>query len=571
MQLDSSDADYLVLARKYRPQQFADLVGQEHVTTTLRSAIASGRVAHAFLFTGIRGVGKTTAARLLAKALNCENAAQPTADPCDRCSNCQEIRESRSVDVAEIDGASNRGIDSIRELTENVRYLPIKSRFRVYIIDEAHMVTREGFNALLKTLEEPPPRVKFIFATTAVDKFPETIVSRCQRYDFKRIPIARIRGELERIATKEGIRLTEPTLYAIAREGQGSLRDAESLLERLMAFPGEAIDDARVGEILGIADRKTLFDVVDAVLARDPKRALEILDRVYESGRDLERLSRDLLEHWRNLVVVKLGADDSVLAEVPTEERGEYQRQCENRDIGDLQRLFRIARLGDEELARSSVPRMVLEMTLVRLATTEPLLPIDEVLARLDEIERGLTRGPAASSVRPAAVSAPAPPPAPAASASPSSTSPASVAAGNGESSATRSPSVSAVNAAPAGGSTSDGRWPELVEFVQQRKLGLYLSLSHARWLRGGAGTVVLGVAREKFRNELASKSTLAQLEELVSEFYGVLTRVRVEAVAEEAETVTPLTSIPEVLEHPKVKAAVEILGGEVREVRPRR
>ena len=565
MQLDSSDADYLVLARKYRPQQFADLVGQEHVTTTLRSAIASGRVAHAFLFTGIRGVGKTTAARLLAKALNCESAAQPTADPCDRCSNCLEIRESRSVDVAEIDGASNRGIDSIRELTENVRYLPIKSRFRVYIIDEAHMVTREGFNALLKTLEEPPPRVKFIFATTAVDKFPETIVSRCQRYDFKRIPIARIRGELERIATKEGIRLTEPTLYAIAREGQGSLRDAESLLERLMAFPGEAIDDARVGEILGIADRKTLFDVADAVLARDAKRALETLDRVYESGRDLERLSRDLLEHWRNLVIVKLGADDSVLAEVPAEERAEYRQQCENRGIGDLQRLFRIARLGDEELARSSVPRMVLEMTLVRLATTEPLLPIDEVLARLDEIERGLTRGPAASSARPAASAAPA------ASPSMPSSPPASVAAGNGESSTMRSTSAPAVNAAPVGGSTGDGRWPELVEFVQRRKLGLYLSLSHARWLRGGAGTVVLGVAREKFRNELASKSTLAQLEELVSEFYGVPTRVRVEAVAEEAETVTPPASIPEVLEHPKVKAAVEILGGEVREVRPRR
>src|SRR5262245_18660706 len=505
MQLDSSEADYLVLARKYRPQQFADLVGQEHVTTTLRNAIASGRVAHAFLFTGIRGVGKTTAARLLAKALNCESAPQPTADPCDRCSNCQEIRESRSVDVAEIDGASNRGIDSIRELTENVRYLPIKSRFRIYIIDEAHMVTREGFNALLKTLEEPPPRVKFVFATTAVDKFPETIVSRCQRYDFKRIPIARIREELERIATKEGIRLTEPALYAIAREGQGSLRDAESLLERLMAFPGEAIDDARVGEILGIADRKTLFDVADAVLARDAKRALEILDLVYESGRDIERLSRDLLEHWRNLVIVKLGADESVLAEVPAEERVEYRRQCSTRGIGDLQRLFRIARLGDEELARSSVPRMVLEMTLVRLATTEQLLPIDEVLARLDELEQGLARGPAASSARPSAS------PVRRSDSMPVS-SPAPAAGGNGESAAIRAPADPAKAAAPVGGSIGDGRWPDLLEFVQKRKLGLYLSLSHARWLRGGAGTVVLGVAREKFRNELTSKTTLVQL-----------------------------------------------------------
>ncbi len=561
MKLDSPEADYLVLARKYRPQQFADLVGQEHVTTTLCNAIASGRIAHAFLFTGIRGVGKTTAARLLAKALNCERAPQPTADPCDECSNCLEIRESRSVDVAEIDGASNRGIDSIRELTENVRYLPIKSRFRVYIIDEAHMVTREGFNALLKTLEEPPPRVKFIFATTAVEKFPETIVSRCQRYDFKRIPIARIRAELERIAAEEGIRLTGPALYAIAREGQGSMRDAESLLERLVAFSEETIDDARVGEILGIANRKTLFDAADAVLARDAKGALEIVDRVYESGRDLERLSRDLLEHWRNLVVVKLGAGETVLAEVPAEEREEYRRQCASREIGDLQRLFRIARLGDEELARSSVPRMVLEMTMVRLATTEPLLPVDQVLARLDEIERDLGRGSAVWSAPTPAATAPSrtesmsrPRPAPAPT------------RGNGGFSGESPPNPAPGAAASREPPMVDGRWPALLEFVQRRKLGLYLSLSHARCLRVEAGVVVLGVAREKFRNELASKTVLSQLEELISEFHGAPTRVRIEAIAEEAEA-----AVPESLEHPKVKAAVEILGGEVREVRPRR
>jgi DNA polymerase III subunit gamma/tau len=564
MKLDFPEADYLVLARKYRPQQFADLVGQEHVTTTLRNAIASGRIAHAFLFTGIRGVGKTTAARLLAKALNCERAPQPTADPCDECSNCLEIRESRSVDVAEIDGASNRGIDSIRELTENVRYLPIKSRFRIYIIDEAHMVTREGFNALLKTLEEPPPRVKFIFATTAVEKFPETIVSRCQRYDFKRIPIARVRGELERIAAKERIRLTEPALYAIAREGQGSMRDAESLLERLVAFSQETIDDVRVGEILGIADRKTLFDVADAVLARDAKRALEIVDRVYESGRDLERLSRDLLEHWRNLVVVKLGAGETVLAEVPAEDREEYSRQCASREIGDLQRLFRIARLGDEELARSSVPRMVLEMTIVRLATAEPLLPVDQVLARLDEIERDLRRAQAASGARTALAAAP-PPPTSVASPLPE---PAPT-RGNGGSAGVSPQNPTPAPAAPHEPPASEGRWPALLEFVQRRKLGLYLSLSHARCLRMEAGAVVLGVAREKFRNELASKATLSQLEELISEFHGAPTRVRIEAVAEEAEILAP--SVTESLEHPKVKAAVEILGGEVREVRSRR
>jgi DNA polymerase-3 subunit gamma/tau len=562
MNSHASERDYLVLARKYRPQQFRDLVGQEHVTETLRNAIASGRVAHAFLFTGIRGVGKTTAARLLAKALNCERSPEPTPDPCDECSNCQEIRDSRSVDVAEIDGASNRGIDSIRELTDNVRYLPIKSRFRVYIVDEAHMVTREGFNALLKTLEEPPPHVKFIFATTAVEKFPETIVSRCQRYDFKRIPLARIKHELERIAAKEGVELTGGALYAIAREGQGSMRDAESLLERLIASSDRTIDDAKVGEILGVADRETLFAAAEKILARDAKSALEIVDRIYESGRDLQRFSRDLLEHWRNLVVTKLGADAAVLDDVPPDEISEYRRQGSLRDLAELQRLFRITRLGDEELGRSSVPRMVLEMTMVRLATAEPMLSVDEVLQRLDEVERGLGRSPAPKAKAESPTSSkPAPPsPSPAAR----------TARGNGSAAEQGAPeAVGSVSSASTEG--GDPRWEELLAFVQQRKPSLYFNLSHARCLGGGAGSLRLGVSKEKFRNELTSRTTLTLLEELVSAFYGRSTQVRVEAVREEANPPPPAPPASEMLEHPSVKAAVEILGGEVREVRPRR
>jgi DNA polymerase III subunit gamma/tau len=241
----SAVSDFQVLARKYRPQRFRDLIGQEALAATLRNAIASGRIAHAFLFTGIRGVGKTTAARLLARALNCEKSDGPTPEPCDdpsspeACSNCREIASGSSVDVAEIDGASNRGIDSIRELTESVRYAPAKGRFRIYIIDEAHMVTREGFNALLKTLEEPPPHVKFVFATTAIDKFPDTIVSRCQRYDFKRIPFERIAEHLREIAALEGVAIEDAALHPIARESEGSMRDAESLLDRLIAFAGK--------------------------------------------------------------------------------------------------------------------------------------------------------------------------------------------------------------------------------------------------------------------------------------------------------------------------------------------
>jgi DNA polymerase III subunit gamma/tau len=570
MTSDLPEKDYLVLARKYRPQQFAELVGQEHVVQTLRNAIQSGRIAHAFLFTGIRGVGKTTAARLLAKALNCERAPAPTPDPCDECSNCQEIRASRSVDVAEIDGASNRGIDSIRELTESVRYLPIKSRFRVYIIDEAHMVTREGFNALLKTLEEPPPHVKFVFATTAVEKFPETIVSRCQRYDFKRIPLGRIKHELERIAVHENVSLTDAALFAIAREGQGSMRDAESLLERMIAFSDPTVDDAKVGEILGIADRKTLFTTADAVLAHDPKSALEIVDRIYESGRDLERFSRDLLEHLRNLVVTKLGADGSILVDLPPDEITELRRQAGLAERTDLDRLFRIARLGDEDLGRSSVPRLVLEMTIVRMATLEPLLPVDEVLARLEEIEQAVGGASGSSTKAPSAPSGALRP-----------------ARGNGAADRGQrvDPAAPPTGAPTAGGRGGDpavqassgaqgigeARWDEFLSYVQAKKIGLYLTLSHARPLRSGAGTLVVGVAREKFRSELTSRTTLSQLETLASEFYGLPTRVRVEAASEEAAPPPPQATSAEMLEHPSVKAAVEILGGEVREVRPRR
>jgi DNA polymerase-3 subunit gamma/tau len=582
MSSDSGDKDYLVLARKYRPQTFGELVGQDHVVDTLRNAITMDRIAHAFLFTGIRGVGKTTAARLLAKALNCLSSDGPTPDPCDTCSNCVEIRESRSIDVAEIDGASNRGIDSIRELTDNVRYQPLKSRFRVYIIDEAHMVTREGFNALLKTLEEPPAHVKFIFATTAVDKFPETIVSRCQRYDFKRIPLARIKHELARIAEREGVTLSDEALFAIAREGQGSMRDAESLLERMIAFSGRAIDDAKVGEILGIADRKTVFEAADAVLRRDAKRALEVVDAVYRAGRDLERFSSDLLEHWRNLVVTKLGAAASVLSDVPPNEIDELCRQAELRERVDLERLFRIARLGDEELAEATVPRLVLEMTVVRMATLEPVLPVDGVLARLDEIEKSLARAPAARASRPVSSSAPAP------------ESPSGRQNAVAETTTAAPPTVprqaqpeavptvppEAVRTAviePArptannGSDDGDGRWSELLGFVQTRKLGLYLTLTHARFVAGGAGQLVLGVAKEKFRSELSSRTTQSQLEAFASEFYGAPTRIRIEAASEEAPPVTPPPTPHEMLEHPSVKAAVEILGGEVREIRPRR
>ena len=284
---------YLVLARKWRPQTFTEVVGQEHVTRTLCNAITSGRVAHAFLFTGPRGVGKTTTARLLAKALNCEKG--PTPEPCNACSNCLEITAGTSLDVLEIDGASHTGVDNIRDLTEGVQYRPVKSHFRVIIIDEVHMLSNAAFNALLKTLEEPPPHVKFIFATTESHKILPTILSRCQRYDFKRIPLRELMQRLNDIVTQENLTADEVGLALIAREADGGLRDAQSLLDQVIAWSDGKITEQAVKEALGVADRQALFRVVDAILARDPAQALRLAGDLYQYGYDPRRLSRDLL------------------------------------------------------------------------------------------------------------------------------------------------------------------------------------------------------------------------------------------------------------------------------------
>ncbi len=569
-------AEFQVLARKYRPQRFQDLVGQEALSRTLKNAVTSGRIAHAFLFTGIRGVGKTTAARLLARALNCEKSDGPTPEPCadpaakSACSNCREIASSSSVDVAEIDGASNRGIDSIRELTESVRYAPAKCRYRVFIIDEAHMVTREGFNALLKTLEEPPPHVKFIFATTAIDKFPDTIVSRCQRYDFKRIPFTKIAAHLRELAEKEGVKIEETALFQVARESEGSMRDAESLLDRLIAFAGKKIDAAQATEILGIADRRLVFEAADAALASDARAALGVVDRLYESSADLERFTRDLLEHWRNLVVVKVAGGPDLLRDLPEEEKSELVRQAGLRSLADLQRLFRVIFRGEAELRSASDPRLVLEMLAVRQATLEPALGVEEALERLEDIEARLGGGggrPGPSGgPRPRTEPAPRPAPERPAPREPQRSAP-SDPAPVAEASAEPAPKPSR----PAADGASAAGWEDFLRFVQERRLTLYLNLMQARPLECRAGGVVLAVARDThFQRELSRRENLEMLATLAGEHFGAPTPVRVEA-ADAAVEDTREDLNDEVRSDPAVQQAVNILGGAVREVRDAR
>ncbi|HPX31796.1 MAG TPA: DNA polymerase III subunit gamma/tau, partial [Smithella sp.] len=294
--------EYQVLARKFRPQTFEEVAGQAHVVKTLRNAIAQGRVAHAFLFSGPRGVGKTSVARILSKALNCEKGPTPT--PCNQCSNCIEITNNSSLDVHEIDGASNRGIDEIRELRENVKFAPASSRYKIYIIDEVHMLTDPAFNALLKTLEEPPAHVVFIFATTESHKIPATILSRCQCYDFRRIPLKEIIANLELVASKEGINISPIALSWIAEAGDGSMRDSQSIFDQVISYAGLDVKDADVEESLGLAARQYLFRLSEAVLNQDAGSCLIILEEAYLAGIDMKYFYQMLLKHFRNLLLV---------------------------------------------------------------------------------------------------------------------------------------------------------------------------------------------------------------------------------------------------------------------------
>jgi DNA polymerase-3 subunit gamma/tau len=381
---------YLVIARKWRPQVFEELAGQGHVTRTLQNAIAANRLAHAFLFAGPRGVGKTSAARILAKAVNCQHG--PTRKPCNQCESCKEIAEGIAIDVQEIDGASNTGVDNVRELRENVRYLPSKSRYKIYIIDEVHMLSTSAFNALLKTLEEPPAHVLFIFATTEPHKIPLTILSRCQRFDFKRIPLTMIFERLREITVAEGVKIDDDTLMLICREAEGSMRDAQSLLDQAISYGGEEVKREDVLTLLGIADRKILFDLSAAIFRKEVRGCLSLVDEVYNLGYDLGQFCRDFLNHFRNLLVVKLEGGQSPVLNVSEHEVRDLKEQAAAVSFEDLHRLFQILLNGEALMARTPFPKVILEMTVVEMARLDSLLSVEEILSRVEQLENALSR-----------------------------------------------------------------------------------------------------------------------------------------------------------------------------------
>jgi len=383
---------YVVLARKLRPSRFGDLIGQETAAQTLRNAVLSDRVAHAFLFTGSRGVGKTSAARILTRAVNCLNP--DNGDPCNRCENCTEINQNASADVIEIDAASNRGIENIRELRENVNYVPAKCRYKIYIIDEAHMLTLESFNALLKTLEEPPPYVKFIFATTDPHKIPLTIISRCQRYDFLRIPIKKMADFLETVVKNENLELSRKAIEMICRNSVGGMRDALTAIDQILSFTGTSATDQKVAQILGILDSESRFAFIEALLEKKDGEAISYFQKLQEHGHDVNDVLSDLLQTIKNIALVRtLGMNQALFQDIPADDLETFSTLSKIVSADELQQIFHILLELEEQMKRSAHTKICFEMAILQIASIEPLVGLPEIISEIQNIRKSKSAG----------------------------------------------------------------------------------------------------------------------------------------------------------------------------------
>ncbi len=588
---------YLVLARKYRPQRFSELVGQEHVARTLSNAIAQNRVHHAFLFTGARGVGKTSAARILAKALSCEKG--PTAEPCGVCDICQEIAGGRSVDVIEIDAASNTKVEETKAVLEGVRYLPARARRKVYIIDEVHMLSAHSWNALLKTLEEPPPHVVFVFATTEAHKIPGTILSRCQRFDFKLIPTARLATHLDEILRIEKIDAAPEAVRLIARQAAGSVRDGLSLLDQTIAYVGsERLTAEIAADVLGVADRQLLVGLASAVLDRDGASALRLIARAVDRGVDLGQLGRAFLQFLRDLEVASsvkpvAGVELTDLVDATPEELDDLKALAARMPAGLATVLFdRWARALDEA-SRLPAPRLLYEMAAIDLCAAEPMMPLGDLLQRLDDLE---------SRLRGSRPSGPPPPGDPPAS-PPRAKSPPTTAGRSWSSPATSSPS-SSPSPSPSSSSSSsslptppppsppplpaasldslpaDEAWRRVLAAFEKKSLSLGAMLAHADVVSLNDGAITLAFP-QRFDADRAERHR-AEIEAVVSTVLGRVAKLTVttaagpKAAAIRSEVGQETDAVAadrrareaEARQHPLIRRAQDVFGASLKEIK---
>jgi len=562
---------YLVLARKYRPQTFAEVSGQEHVVRTLSNALARGHLAHAFLFTGPRGVGKTTAARLVAKAVNCERG--PTAEPCGRCTPCVEIAEGRSVDVVEIDAASNNGVDNIRDIVEAVRYRPARDRYKVFVVDEVHMLSTGAFNALLKTLEEPPEHVVFVLATTDVHKVPETIVSRCQRFDFRRLDLAQIAHQLRKVADAEGMKLSDAALSLVARAAEGGMRDALSLLDRVRASCGDAPDDAAVAEAVGAVDPAVVSRIAGAMLARDGAAILVEVQGLFDRGLEMKRVAEEVVRWLRDVTVAKLAP--GVPLDLPDAQRREVEAQAAAADAAQLGRLFDIAQRAVLEVKLAEQPRYALEVALLKGALLAPGADVADLVARVEAIAGGVPAGPARRPAPPPAAAVPDAGPAPAALAER-----AVAPFGTPGCAAGPSPQPSdPAQAAPGPEAPLADRWRAAVDDLAKESPALAPALKQAALVSLGAGEVRVRFAAGSSYPALVERRR-ADVERAFTRFFGQPVRLAVEVGASaqtEAEAGAPIAAVERAEReaksarlreaaraHPKIQEAARALGADI-------